>query len=62
MTVGAIIGGSERVAIIQDLGKIFVVGVGDRVGDAVVVQILEHKVVMRRGGVTFELLFEGGGS
>ncbi len=62
MTVGAIVGGSERIAIITDLGKIFVVGVGDRVGDAVVVQILADKVVMRRGGVTFELRFEGGGS
>lgn len=62
MTVGAIIGGSERVAIIQAQGTLFIVGVGDPVGDAVVVDILEDKVVMRRSGVTFELRFGGEGS
>ncbi len=62
MTVGAIIGGSERVAIIQDRGEIFTVAVGDQVGDAVVVEIHTDKVVMRKGGVTFELLYGGAGS
>jgi hypothetical protein len=61
MTVGAIIGGSERVAIIQDRGENFTVGVGDHVGDAVVVEIHTDKVVMRKGGVTFELLYGSGG-
>ena len=63
MTVGAIIGGgSERVAIIQAQGAPFVVGVGDHVGDSVVVEIREDTVVMRRAGVTFELRFGGEGS
>jgi hypothetical protein len=62
MTVGAIIVGAERVAIIQSQGTPFVVGVGDPVGDAVVVEILEDKVVMRKGEVTFELRFGGAGS
>ncbi len=62
MKVGAIVGGSERVAVIEDGGKIFIAGVGDRVGDATVVKILKDKVVMHRGGVTFELPFEGEGS
>ena len=61
MTVGAIIGGSERVAIIQNQGEIFTVGVGDHVGDAVVVEIHTDKVVMRKGEVTFELPYGGGG-
>ncbi len=61
MTVGAIIGGSERVAIIQNQGETFTVGVGDHVGDAVVVEIQTDKVVMRKGGVTFELSYAGGG-
>jgi hypothetical protein len=62
MKVGAIVGRSERVAIIQNRGEILIVGVGDRVGDAVVVEILDNKVVMREGGVTFELPFGGEGS
>jgi hypothetical protein len=62
MTVGAIAGsGSDRVAIIRQGGEIFVVGVGDRVGDAAVVEIRDDKVVMRKGGVTFELPYGGGG-
>jgi hypothetical protein len=62
MTVGAIFVGTERVAIIQAQGTPFVVGVGDPVGDAVVVEILEDKVVMRKGEVTFELRFGSAGS
>ncbi|TMI78413.1 MAG: hypothetical protein E6H04_12515 [Bacillati bacterium ANGP1] len=63
MTVGAIIGGgSERVAIIQAQAGPQVVGVGDHVGDAVVVEIREDTVVMRRGAVTFELRFGSEGS
>jgi hypothetical protein len=62
MKVGVIVSGSERVAVIEDGGKIFIASVGDRVGDAAVVQILKDKVVMHRGGVRFELPFEGEGS
>ncbi len=62
MKVGAIVGGRERAAIIQYRGETFIVGVGDHVGDAVVVEIFDSKVVMREGGVTFELPFGGEGS
>ncbi len=62
MKVGAIVGGRERAAIIQNRGETFIVGVGDHVGDAVVVEIFDNKVVMREGGVTFELSFGGEGS
>ena len=61
MTVGAILGGSERVAIIREGGQVFVVGAGDAVGDASVVEIRDDKVVMRKGSVTFELPYGGGG-
>jgi hypothetical protein len=62
MKVGAIVGGIQRVAVIQEGEKILIVGVGDRVGDATVVEILKDKVVMQRGGVTFDLPFVGEGS
>jgi hypothetical protein len=62
LKVGAIVGGSTRVAVIDEGAKIFVVGVGDRVDDAVVVSILKDKVVMRKGGTTFDLPFGGEGS
>lgn len=61
MTVGAILGGSERVAIIRQGGQVFVVGAGDTVGDAFVVEVRDDKVVMRKGSVTFELPYGGGG-
>jgi hypothetical protein len=61
MKVGAIVGGRERAAIIQSQGQTFIVGVGDHMGDAVVVAIFETKVVLREGGVTFELAFGGEG-
>jgi Tfp pilus assembly protein PilP len=60
MTVGAIIGGSERVAVIQEGGQIYVVGVGDHVGDAAVVEIRDDKVVLRKGDVTFEVPYGAG--
>jgi len=61
MSVGAILGGSERVAIIREGGQVYVVGAGDTVGDASVVSVLDDKVVMKKGGVTFELPYGGGG-
>ncbi len=61
MTVGAILGGSERVAIIREGGQVFVVSAGDTVGDASVVEVRDDKVVMRKGSVTFELPYGGGG-
>jgi type II secretory pathway component PulC len=59
MAVGAIIGGRERVAIIRQREKVFVVGIGDTVGGAVVTDIKDDKVIMRSGGRTFELAFGG---
>jgi len=61
MSVGAILGGSERVAIIRAGGQVYVVGAGDTVGDASVVSVRDDKVVMKKGGVTFELPYGGGG-
>lgn len=62
MSVGAIVGsGSERVAIVQEGGQPHVVGVGERVGEAVVLEIRGDKVIMRQSAVTFELPYAGGG-
>jgi hypothetical protein len=61
MSVGAILGGSERVAIIREGGQVYVVGTGDTVGDASVVEVRDDKVVMKKGSVTFELPYGGGG-
>ena len=55
MMVTGILGGSARVAIIRAEGQTIIAGVGERVGDAVVVSILSNKVVLKKGTVTFEL-------
>jgi hypothetical protein len=55
MTVKGILGGRARVAIIDAEGQTVVAGVGEHVGDAVVVSILFNKVVLKKRGVTFEL-------
>lgn len=55
MRVTGIMGSRTRVAIIEADGKTHIVGVGEHVGDAVVVQILPEKVIMRQHNVTFEL-------
>lgn len=59
MRVTGIMGSRTRVAIIEADGQTHVVGVGERVRDAVVVSILPEKVIMRQHNVTFELGFGG---
>jgi hypothetical protein len=55
MMVTGILGGSARVAIIRTEGRTVIAGVGEHVGDAVVISILSNKVVLKKRGVTFEL-------
>jgi hypothetical protein len=55
MTVTGILRGRARLAIIRAEGQTVIAGVGEHVGDAVVVSILSDKVVLKRRGVTFEL-------
>lgn len=55
MKVTGIMGSRARVAIIEVDGQTHIVGVGDRIGDAVVVSILPEKVIMKQHNVTFEL-------
>jgi len=55
MKVTGIMGSRNRVAIIEVEGQTHIVGVGERVGDAVVVSILPEKVIMKQHDVTFEL-------
>jgi hypothetical protein len=55
MMVTGILGGNARVAIIRTEGQTVIAGVGEHVGDAVVVSILSNKVVLKKGTVTFEL-------
>lgn len=55
MKVTGIVGSRNRVAIIELEGQTHIVGVGERVGDAVVVSILPEKVIMKQHDVTFEL-------
>jgi hypothetical protein len=55
MKVTGIMGSRNRVAIIEMDGQTHIVGVGERVGDAVVVSILPEKVIMKQHNVTFEL-------
>jgi hypothetical protein len=59
MAVTGILGGRARVAIIRIEGQTVIAGVGERAGDAVVVAILPHKVVLKKNGATFELPIEG---
>jgi multisubunit Na+/H+ antiporter MnhE subunit len=59
MTVTGIVGANAPVAIIRAEGRTFIVGVGERVGEAVVVSILTNRVVLKKGGVTFELPIGG---
>lgn len=59
MRVTGIMGSRNRVAIVESEGKTYIVGVGERVGDAVVVSIMPNKVVLRQHNVTFELGFGG---
>jgi hypothetical protein len=59
MTVTGILEGKNRVAIVQAGGQSYVAGAGDPVGDAVVVSILPHKVVLKKNGVLFELPIGG---
>lgn len=59
MTVTGILEGKSRVAIVQAGGQSYVAGAGDRVGDAVVVSILPHKVVLKRNGTLVELHLSG---
>ncbi len=59
MRVAGIMGSRQRVAIIETEGKTYIVGVGERVGDAVVVSILPDKVVLKQNTVTFELAVGG---
>jgi predicted membrane protein len=55
MNVTGIVGGRAPVAIIRAGGQTVIAGVGERVGDAVVVSILAGKVVLKKGSVTFEI-------
>ena len=55
MTVTGILGGTAPVAIIDTGEQTVIVGVGEHVGDAVVVSILRHKIVLKKGSVTFEV-------
>jgi hypothetical protein len=55
MMVTGILGGRAPVAIIRVEGRTVIVGVGEHVGDAVVVAILPHKVELKKGSVTFEV-------
>jgi hypothetical protein len=59
MRVAGIMGSRQRVAIIEAEGQTYIVGVGERVGDAVVISILPNKVVMKQNNTTFELGFGG---
>ena len=59
MTVTGILEGKSRVAIVQAGGQSYVAGAGDAVGDAVVVSILPHKVVLKKNGALFELPLGG---
>jgi hypothetical protein len=59
MRVSGIMGSRQRVAIIEAEGQTYIVGVGERVGEAVVVSILPDKVIMKQNNVTFELGFGG---
>lgn len=59
MKVTGIMGSRARVAIIEADGQTHIVGVGERVGDAVVVSIQQEKVVMKQHNVTFELAIGG---
>jgi hypothetical protein len=59
MRVAGIMGSRSRVAIIEVEGKTYIVRVGDRVGDAVVLSISSDKVVLKRGNEKFELGFGG---
>ena len=59
MRVAGIMGSRQRVAIIEAEGQTYIVGVGERVGDAVVISILPDKVVMKQNNTTFELGFGG---
>lgn len=56
MTVTGIIGGRSRVAIVQREEGSYVVGVGDRVGDAVVVAISADQIVLKQRHSTFTLV------
>ncbi|HLW61687.1 MAG TPA: hypothetical protein VKV57_17430 [bacterium] len=55
MRVAGIMGSRSRVAIIEAQGKSYIVGVGERVNDAVVVSIDPDKVTMKQNNMTFEL-------
>ncbi len=59
MRVAGIMGSRQRVAIIEAEGQTYIVGVGERVGEAVVISILPDKVVMKQNNTTFELGFGG---
>jgi len=55
MVVTAIIEGNSQVAVVEKEGKSYVVGVGDRIGDAVVMGISVGQVVLKQGSNTFAL-------
>jgi flagellar biogenesis protein FliO len=53
MTVDGTLRANTSVSIIRVDGETFIAGVGERVGDAVVVSIDPNKVVMKKGGIKF---------
>jgi hypothetical protein len=55
MIVTGIIGGRSRVAIVQKGDGTYVVGVGDRIGEAVVTAVSENQVVLREHSRAFTL-------
>ncbi len=56
MTVTGIIGGHSRVAIVEREEGSYVVGVGERVGDALVVAISADQVILKQHNATFALV------
>ena len=61
VTVAGIMGGAEaRVAIVKSEGTSYIVGVGEKVGDATVVAISEDNVVFKEAGSTRSVAVSGG--
>jgi hypothetical protein len=59
MMLNGIVGAKPRLAIISTGSGSKIVGVGDRIGDAVVVSILDDRVVLKQGATMLELRFGG---
>lgn len=61
MTVTGIMGGGSRVAIVQKDQATYIVGIGDRIGGAVVTAISGDRVVLKEHNDTFALVLSAAG-